>query len=211
MGSEVSTTNVDNPDVGSVKDTGYNYYTIKLEAKMETFGNVEALKGAIEKKYSSKIKEAEKEKSKQLADIDKELKKKLDLLKSHMKTSTEAEVKKTHSMILSGEKLKAKKEFEEKREELIENVFKAADKKAKSIAHSKEYIDFVESNLPGGEFSTIGDSNYYEKAFPNLEIDKDIVGVKFESKGVIYDFTLNNIIASKKDILRHEVSKVLFK
>ena len=178
---------------------------------METFGNIEALKGAIEKKYSSKIKQTEKERDQTLADIDKELNKKLELLKSHMETTTDAEVKKTHSMILSGEKLKAKKEFEEKREELIEGVFKEAGKKAKSIAHSKEYLDYVESNLPGGEFSSIGDSNYYEKAFPNMEIDKELIGVKFESNGVIYDFTLNNIIASKKDILRHEVSKVLFK
>ena len=179
---------------------------------MEVFGNVEALKGAIENKYSLKIKEVEKEREKQLTEIDNELKKKLMLLMSRMKTETDLEVKKTHSMILSEEKLKAKKEFEEKREELIDNVFKEGEKKAKKIAHTQEYVDYVKANIPQGEdFLIIGDAAYYEKFFPKLKIDKNIVGLKFEAEGIIYDFTLDRIITSKKDTLRHEVSKVLFK
>lgn len=178
---------------------------------MEVFGNVKGLKGAIEKKYSSKIKEVEKEKEKQLAEIDKELGKELELLRSRMKTTTDAEVKKTHSMILSSEKLKAKKEFEEKRESLIEEVFKKAEKKASKITHSKEYMDYVKSNMPKEQNArVIGDSAYYKESFPKLKINKSIVGIKFELEGLIYDFTLNNIINSKKDILRQEVSKILF-
>ena len=80
---------------------------------MEVFGNIEALKKAIESKYSSIIKDAEKEKQKQLAEIDKELKKELELLRSHMKTEIDAESKKAGSMILSSAKLASKKEFEE--------------------------------------------------------------------------------------------------
>ena len=179
---------------------------------MEVYGNVDSLKKAIKNKYSSEIKEVENEKEKQLAEVAKELKKKLELLRSHMKTEIDAEVKKTHSMILSAAKLASKKEFEEKREALIESVFKEAEKKAKEIAHGKEYIDFVKKNMPDVKgLSAIGDSDYYEEFFPELMIDKGIIGVKFESKGVTYDFTLDRIIASKKDILRHEVSKVLFK
>lgn len=178
---------------------------------MEVFGNVKGLKGAIEKKYSSKIKEVEKEKEKQLAEIDKELGKELELLRSRMKTTTDAEVKKTHSMILSSEKLKAKKEFEEKRESLIEEVFKKAEKKASKITHSKEYMDYVKSNMPKEQNArVIGDGAYYKESFPKLKINKSIVGIKFELEGLIYDFTLNNIINSKKDILRQEVSKILF-
>jgi vacuolar-type H+-ATPase subunit E/Vma4 len=178
---------------------------------MEVFGNVEALRKAIEKKYASKIKGIEKDKEKQLAEIDKELKKKLGLLDSHMKTVTNAEVKKTHSMILSSEKLTAKKEFEEKREALIEAIFKEAGKKAKKVVHTDEYLDFVKKSMPKEEnLAIIGDSDKYKKDFPGLEVDKAIVGLKFESEQVIYDFTLDNIISSKKDILRHEVSKILF-
>ncbi len=178
---------------------------------MEIFGNIEALKGAIEKKYLAKIKEIEKQGEKQLADIDKELKKKLELLKSHMKTATDAAVKKTYLMMLSSEKLKAKKEFEEKRESLIEAVFEEAKKKAKDIVHTQEYIDYVKNNMPKEKsIVVIGDSDYYKEFFPELKINKNIVGVRFEAKGLIYDFSLDNIISSKKDVLRHEVSKVLF-
>ena len=178
---------------------------------MEIFGNIETLKGAIEKKYTSEIKKIEKETEKQLAEVDKELKKKLELLRAKIKTETDAEVKKTHSMILSSEKLKAKKEFEEKREELIESVFKEAEKKASKVAHSEEYIDYVKSNMPDKEgLTVIGDAALYEKHFPGIKVDKSIVGIKFESEGVIYDFTLDNMISSKKDVLRQEVSKILF-
>lgn len=178
---------------------------------MEIFGNVEALKGAIEKKYLAEIKKIEKEKEKQLAKIDKELNKKLELLKSHMKTITDAAINKTYSMVLSREKIKAKKEFEEKREAIIDAVFKEAEKKAKKIGHSKEYIDYVKRNMPKEkDFLVIGDSDYYKKFFPKLKVDKNIVGVKFKSEDVIYDFTLDNMISSKKDILRHAISKILF-
>ncbi len=178
---------------------------------MEIFGNVKALKGAIEKKYAAEIKKVEKDRDNQLAEIDKELRKKLELLGSHMKTAIDAEVKKTHSMILSEERLKAKKEFEEKRESLINAVFKEAERKAKKIAHSEEYIGFVKKNIPKEkDFLIIGDDDYYKRLFPKVNVDKNIIGLRLECEGLVYDFTLDNIIASKKDVLRYEVSKVLF-
>ena len=90
---------------------------------MQIFGNIEALKEAISKKHSAKIKQAEEEKNKKLAEIARELHKRLELLRSHMKTIEDAEIKKARSMILSEEKLKLKKEFEEKREAFIDAVF----------------------------------------------------------------------------------------
>lgn len=178
---------------------------------MEMFGNVEALKKAIEKKYSSKIKEVEKDRDRQIEGINKELKKEFDLIGLRMKTVTDAAIKKTHSMILSSEKLKAKKEFEEKREALIYEIFRKAEKKTGKIAHSKEYVDYVKKNMPKAKGLVVkGDSTYYKKEFPKLKTDKNIVGVKFESEDVIYDFTLDNMINSKKDVLRQEVSKILF-
>ncbi|MBW2975161.1 V-type ATP synthase subunit E [Candidatus Woesearchaeota archaeon] len=178
---------------------------------METFGNVEALKSSIEKRYQAEIKNAEKDRDKQLAEIAKELKSRLDILESDMKTATNAEVRKAYSMILSEEKLKAKKEFEEKREWLINAVFREAAKKAKDIVHSSGYVDYIKSSMPDEKgLSVVGDSDYYSKFFPGLKVNDDIVGLRFESENVVYDFTLNNIIASKKDILRHEVSRILF-
>lgn len=178
---------------------------------MEVYGNVEALKKAIERKYSSKIKQIEKDKEKQLAEVDKILKKKLDLLKSHMKTETDSAVKKAHSMILSSEKLKAKKEFEEKREALIDSVFKEAEKKAKKVIKTKEYLDYVKSRQPEEDCEIVGCEESYKNDFADIKIDKNVVGMKFKAEGIAYDFSLDNLIDSKKDILRHEVSKVLFK
>ena len=178
---------------------------------MEIYGNIESLKGSIEKRYSFEIKKVEEDRKKQVMEIGKELKNQLTLLNSNMKTIIDAEVKKAHSMILSEEKLKAKKEFEEKRESLINKVFKEAEKQAKKIAHTQEYADYVQENMPKEKgFSIIGDSDYYKTIFPEMDIDKNIIGIKFESKGLVYNFTLNSIIDSKKDILRHEVSKTLF-
>ncbi|MBW2983938.1 V-type ATP synthase subunit E [Candidatus Woesearchaeota archaeon] len=178
---------------------------------MQVFGNVEALKKAIEKRYSSMVKDVEKDKENQLAEINEELKEKIGLLKAHMKTNIDAEVKKTHSMILSAARLNAKKEFEEKREAIIESVFREAEKGAKDIAHTAEYIGFVKKNISKTKgLTVIGDSDYYKDSFPGLKIDKGIIGLKFKSEEVVYDFALDNIIASKKDVLRHEVSKVLF-
>lgn len=179
---------------------------------MEVFGNVDALKKSIEKKYSLKIKDVEKERDKHLAEIDRDIKKELNLLKSKMKNATDSEVKKMYSIVLSEEKLKSKKEFEEKRESLINSVFEEAKKKARKIAHSKEYLSYVDKNMPKGEkgLSIIGDSDFYKKEFPDLKIDENIIGLKFKSSELTYDFTLDNTINSKRDVLRHEISKILF-
>jgi len=178
---------------------------------MQIFGNIEALKEAISKKHSAKIKQAEEEKNKKLAEIARELHKRLELLRSHMKTIEDAEIKKARSMILSEEKLKLKKEFEEKREALIEAVFSEAEKRAKKTAHTKGYIDFVKKNMPNEEkLSVSGDSDSYKSFFPKLRIDEKLIGLRFETEQAIYDFTIDSLIASNKEILRHEVSKVLF-
>ena len=73
------------------------------------------------------------------------------------------------------------------------------------------YAAYVKKNMPKEkDFLVIGDSDYYKKFFPKLKVDENIIGLKFESEGLIYDSTLDNMIGAKKDVLRHEVSKVLF-
>ena len=177
---------------------------------MEIFGNAQALKKAIEIKYSSKIKKIEEEKEKQLEEIGKELKKKLELLRAHMKTDAEAAAKNAYSIILNREKLKAKKDFEETRESIIESVFNKAENRAKSIAHTNEYIGFVKRNIPEKEkLTAIGDSDYYKKHFPGLKIGKNIIGLKFESENLSYDFAISSLISSKKEMLRHDINKIL--
>ena len=179
---------------------------------MEVFGNVDALKGSIEKKYASRIKEIERNRDKELKEIGKKLGKESELLKSHMKTVTNAEVKKAESMILSEERLKAKKEFEEKREGLIESVFKEADKKIRKIAQSDDYLKFVKENMPKEDnLKVVGGSEYYKQEFPDVVLDYAIAGLKFEIEGITYDFTIQNLIESKKEVLRKKISEALFR
>ncbi|MBU0628242.1 MAG: hypothetical protein KKC75_03565 [Nanoarchaeota archaeon] len=178
---------------------------------MQVFGNIGNLKRAIEKKYSDKVKQAEKERDKQLEEIDRELKKKISVMRSHSDTVIETDSKRAFLRILSEERLKAKSEFEAKREKLIESVFKEAAKKAKDVAHSKRYAEYVKSNMPDGDgFSLVGDDKYYMEDFPGIAVEKGAIGIRVESEGMIYDFTLDNIIESKKEALREEVSKALF-
>jgi vacuolar-type H+-ATPase subunit E/Vma4 len=176
---------------------------------MEVLGNVDKLKKSIETKFDQKIKDIDSERKEQLAIVKKELKKKLELLSVHMKTATDSEAKKTYSMLLSTEKLKAKKKFEEKRESMIQKIFLTAQKKAKKVTQSDEYLEFVNKNKPENA-QVIGDS-YFKKHFPEIKADDNIIGVKFNAKGIVFDFTLDSMVASKSDLLRHEISQVLFK
>ena len=178
---------------------------------MEVIGNIELIKKSIERKYKKGLGELEKETEKEIELLRNEANKKLLLQKAKIKTETESESKKIFSKTISEYQLKAKKEFEEAREEFIKEIFLEALKKAKDIAYSKRYIDFVKEKMPKGEgIKIIGDSNFYSKYFEKVIIDKNITGVKFAAKEVIYDLSLDGILTSKREMLRHSVSKMLF-
>lgn len=178
---------------------------------MKVFGNIKGLKKAIKEKYSSKIDDIKRERNKEIEKINNELKERVKLKKSNMKVILESERKKAFSMVMSSTELKSKSEFEEKRESLIMSVVKEAYEKAKKIVHTKQYLDFVKKNMPKDKsLSIIGDSDFYKKDFSKIKIDKSIVGIKFIGEYITYDFTLDNLISSKKEILRHEINKILF-
>jgi vacuolar-type H+-ATPase subunit E/Vma4 len=178
---------------------------------METFGNIGGLKAAIEKKYSSRIRTLEKEKEHALKEIEKEVLKKLGELKPKMLLQKETESKRKYSTILTEEKMKAVKSFQEKREELINKVFSEAKKRAKHMVHTEKYAAYVKKNMPSGEdMQMYGDDVYYQKFFPEIKIDKALNGIVCKSRDVIYDFTLDHLMESKKESLRYEVSKILF-
>lgn len=179
---------------------------------METFGNIDGIKSVIEKKYTLNIDQVLKEKEKKLEEIDNEIRKKLTKLRSKMLSIKDTESKRKYSIILTEEKMKAMKQFQEKREELINSVFAEAEKRAKEITRNEKYIEYVKKNMPKIEsFKIVADDDYYQKFFPELEIDKSITGVVFKSGEIIYDFDLNHLVESKKDSLRYELSEILFK
>ncbi len=181
---------------------------------MEIYGNIDGLKQAIEKKYADEIKKIEDETSSIIKQLEKESNNKISLKKSRISTLTNAEIRKATSKISSEENLKAKKEFEQKREDVINQVFDMAFKKAVTIAHSRKYIDFLKKNMPNEakKYEITADSDFYKEYFPEakINIDNTIIGIKFRVGEITYDFTLDGAIKSQKDILRNKVSKTIF-
>lgn len=182
---------------------------------MEVIGNIGLIKASIERKYDKEIDEIDKETEKEIELLKDEANKKISLQRARIKTYAESESKKAHSKIVSEGRLKAKKEFEEAREGFIKGVFSEALKKAKMIAHSKRYVDFVKERMPEEDgvkegVKIIGDSEFYKKHFGDVIIDDAIIGVKLMAKDVIYDLSLDGILTSKRELLRHKISKELF-
>ncbi len=181
---------------------------------MEVYGNVDSLKESIGKKYDEDIAELDKQAEKIISDIKAQADKKKELMKARNKTDTEAEVKKLKSKVISEETLKAKKEFEKSREELIEKVFSEAEKKAKDTAKTKKYADLVKKKMPKKVDSAIVGNVALKKLFKGIKTwktDKTIAGIKFVQGEVVYDFTLDSAIRARKDELREKVAKILFK
>lgn len=177
---------------------------------MEVIGNIELIKKSIQKKYEKEIRVIEKETSKEIEALNAEASKQKALQIAKIKTSRDAESRKVYSKILSEQRLNAKKQFEEAREEYIKEIFSEAFEKAKTIAHSNQYIDFVKSQSPSGSFSVTADGDFFKKHFKDVKIDKAIIGMKFQADEVSYDLSLDGILTSKRDVLRHSVSQVLF-
>lgn len=183
---------------------------------MEVFGNIEALKRAIEKRYENEIKALEEETDKKIQELKKEAEKEIALDKSRIDTLKAAAEKKAYSKVMSEEKLNAKKEFEQKREELINKVFEIAEKEAKKVTRSKEYIAFIKKNIPkvsDKKIEATADSAIYKKCLPSkikIKIDKNITGIKLREGNITYDLTIDEAIRSKKEVLRHKISTILF-
>ncbi len=177
---------------------------------MEVIGNVDMIKGFIEKKYQTEIKQLDKETELEIQRLKEEAKKREALHRSKIKTMTDAESRKAYSKIISEEELKAKRDFEEAREALIGNAFSELGERAKDIAHSKRYLDFVKQKMPKSDGMIIADSDFYKKYFGDVQVDSSIIGIKFQVDNITYDLSLDGMIESRRDMLRHKVSKSLF-
>lgn len=179
---------------------------------MEVHGNIEELKKAVAKKYELEINKIKADTEKAIKSVHEEHRTKLDALKDQMKQKAHMEVQKAYAKVLSSEKLAAKKAFEERREHLISQVFEKAQKAALEVAHSDQYKEYVKKHIPTTEFSVVADSEQYKDLFKDvsMEVDPHIAGVKLQAGNTIIDLTLDGAIASRKEVLRHGVSKVLF-
>lgn len=179
---------------------------------MEVFGNAKSLMNEIEHRYNKEIAKLDLETERSLAELKKKAEEEIGFWKSKYDLYCEAEAKKRASRIISEEKLKAKKEYEQVREDLINEVLLLAEKQAGTFAHSKSYIDFVKKNIPPfKEYNVIAGSEKYSQAFPksNIAVDTSIQGIKIEKDGVVYDFSVSSALQSKREALRRTISTTI--
>ncbi|MCD6414002.1 MAG: V-type ATP synthase subunit E [Candidatus Diapherotrites archaeon] len=180
---------------------------------MQTFGDVERLKEAIKKKYDAEISAIQRQTEEEIRAIQAETKEKIKLMAANIRSQAEREAVQAESKVLSEERLKAKREFEKTREQLIEKTFSEIRAKLASVAHSKRYLNFIKKKLNEinlEHYTVIADSSYYKTIFPNYTTDKNIIGVKLVSDNMTYDLTLDTALEAKKDELRLKISELLW-
>lgn len=178
---------------------------------MKAYGNIDALKKSIQKNYDEKIKEVEERTAEGLKHMEGEARERLEIMRAEaaVQLATEANVAKART--LNEEKLKAKMEFENEREKMINSIFEEIEKRKDKIAAGKEYIDHVKSRLPEGEkLEAVGGSPAYKSHFKDLKMDRGITGLLFKSEYTIYDFTIEKMVESERDRLRETAIKSLF-
>jgi vacuolar-type H+-ATPase subunit E/Vma4 len=176
---------------------------------MNVSGNVDHLKKEIQRSYADKLAEFKKQSMKQFDEERKKLeedhKKKVVLVEEEIKEEEQEMFKSA----LSEEKLNAKKEFENKREALINEVFDEADKNAKKILAEKSYAKMINAFVKDKDVELVG-MKILQKTFPKMAVDDNVFGVIVKQNEQIFDFTFTTFIESRKLDLRHKVSEILF-
>ncbi|MCK5282150.1 MAG: hypothetical protein KAK00_01970 [Nanoarchaeota archaeon] len=178
---------------------------------MQVLGNLGLLKKEIENSYAAKLEEFMKENlerfNKEKSGIEDKHRQEIKKLEAKL----ENEEKKAFRTILSEEKLNAKREFENFREELINEVLDAAREKSKESLLRNEYISFIRKFIEGRDnIEIIGSFEEYRQHFPDIRIDNKINGIIVRHDKEIFDFSYKTFIESGKQGLRHKISRILF-
>ena len=178
---------------------------------MQVLGNIDLLKKEIEKTYSEKLNDFKKEKTEEFN------REKIELAEQHqsklkkIKAELKNEERKVYRTALAEEKLNAKKEFESKREKMINQVFDTAKERSKDNLLSEDYISFIKEFVKEKKgIDLVGGYEEYKKTFPEIVINPKITGIIGKQGNNVFDFTHNTFIKSKKLDLRHEISRILF-
>ena len=179
---------------------------------MKTLGNLSKIKTCIEQRFTAELKRIDSETAAEVEKIRAAEKNETDALEHDMKSRQEAETEKAYQAVYNEEKLKLQGEFDQRRQDIIDQVFDDAMKKAAKFAESKEYEKFVKAHLkslPSGAHLT-GHSESFKKHFKGLKIDKSIIGIRAEADNVVYDLTIPALVDANRESLRTELNSVLF-
>jgi hypothetical protein len=178
---------------------------------METSGNIEYLKAEIKKAFSGEFEEYKKNSLKEFNDEKEKLMVLHNAELKRIKQELEKDKKNAFKAALSDEKLGAKREFENKREELINRVFERAQEESEEILLNKKYINFVKEFVNDNkDCQLIGGYEQYKKNFNEIDIQSGVSGIIAKGENYQMDFTYKIFIETRKLELRHKASKILF-
>ena len=178
---------------------------------MEVSGNKQMLLNEVEKGFVTEFDEFEK---KSIGEFTAESK---NAAERHRKDidnvmkDIERRKKRAYSHTLAVERMNARKEYEQKREEIINRVFKIAGEKAEGELVKWEYLGPIKDFADNREISEMtGGLEEYKATFPLIGVDALLDGIVVRKEGKVYDFTYKTFVESKRLELRHKVSKLLF-
>jgi len=178
---------------------------------MQTAGNIDSLKKQIESSFVVRFEKFKGEATHKFNEDMKEIEEEYDVKLSELNLQIRSEEKNAFKTIQAEEKLGAKKEFADKREELINMLFDEVEKRISDKLSSQEYIDLIKSSMEDGKHTiVIAGDEMYKKHFKNVEVDKKIRGVILKNENTSFDFTYEAFINSKKSLLRNMVNNTLF-
>ncbi|MCB9362374.1 hypothetical protein H6504_02970 [Candidatus Woesearchaeota archaeon] len=175
---------------------------------MITLGNTDGLKKKIQQKYAADLREYNKEIDSQIAQMQTEQEKMLDTLKRRHKADLDQLSENTYAKVKSELTLQAKKDFEQARDALLQEVIAQAKADAKRLTSSKEYKDFVQAKTEGLKITkTEADDDSY--GLPHTTVVKGSTGVKVYTAEAVYDLTVENLMELQKDRIRSIVYKAI--
>ena len=177
---------------------------------MKVYGNLELFKERINQDFDKQVDDLHKETGKQETEINDSYKAKIKEFNKEFDQKIEQEANSLKVRVINEEKLKAKVDYEEEREKLINEVFDKATEQLKKAVHTKKYVDYIKAKLPKlSKMEIIADSDFFKQYFKNVKVDASLTGMKVISGNEIYDFTADSLMDAKKDSFRSEVVSIL--
>lgn len=175
---------------------------------MEVHGNIKSLKKAIEQDYLGKAREINRHKNAQIRDIRQALDNDIYALESELRQKLDSKARETNAMVLNEQKLTAKMQFEEAREQMVQEVLGKAREDFPILMKSKKYIDFVKKNVPKN--AEVFGNPFFKKHFKNLKVEKEMSGVKFIKGPIIYDLSLEALLEAREFSARGKLIEELW-
>ncbi|MBR9699533.1 hypothetical protein GOV09_03710 [Candidatus Woesearchaeota archaeon] len=175
---------------------------------MNTAGNLELLREELKKHYQKLLDDFEKEQlelfTKDRLSIDSDH----DIALRKKESEMINEEKKVYTSTMADEVLHAKKEYEQKREDLLIEAFKQAEERSGQVLKNPEYIERVKRS--SGEGKVRGTFEEYRGLFPDIQIDTSINGITIEKDTLTLDFTFTRFLEAQKQELRNKIARRLF-